>query len=568
MELEENIQKLIEKADLTRSEIMELINKKKKEFDGLMTDEGALQLIAEELDISLDKKLKPPRRPITLIQDITPQKTLVNLVGRVQKIYDVKTFTRKKTNTEGKVGSFIIEDKTGQIRVVLWDRQTEIIETHQIEEDMPIYIENGTVKSGQNGLEIHVGRRTKIDNPPQSLLENIPEKIEIYQIKNLQPGMKGINVHGTINWMGEIKEFKRSDGSIGQVIPVIIRDETGSIKCSAWDMKAEDIMKYKVGDSIRLDNVSVKKNNMGNLEINTNIDTIINKEIKLIISKNNMGTEFKIDQLNPKSKNVNIKFKVVQLNDSRQIISKNGNEFKIADFLIADETGCINLTAWNEDIEKIHVGKVYQIINGYINEFRGSISLNIGKFGEIKELDEEINDINLENNISNVIYNSLENRKFIKDVKDKEFVQIRGAIVKVFKKKPIYEACPNCMKKVVKIEDKWECPNCGIIDNIIFRMIWSFVLDDGTGNIRVTVGGKFAEDLLGFDAIAAQEIIEHEWYDEAPLKIKENELLGKEIIIIGTIRRSDFTGDLEIFASKVENADPLKEADIIFNQIQ
>ena len=567
MILEDIIDKLVKVAKLSRKEIMNKINEKKKDLAGLMTDKGAAYIIAKEYKIDLRKDLKPPRRPITAIKDLDLKMTLVNVIGRVGKIFEIKTFIRKKDKSQGRVGNFILEDKTGQIRIVLWDNQTEIIDTHQVQEGDPIYIENGNLRSGLNGLEVHIGRRGKIDNPPESLMEYVPEPIDIYHIEDLKDGLRGINVHGVINWKGEVKTFQRKDGSQGQVMSIFLRDETGSISCSIWNEKAEQFINFEKGDSIRMDDVSVKKNNLGDLQINVNINTIINREKKSIAVRSSKGVDFKISELTSDSKNVNLILKVIEKGSIRDVTSKSGKEFRIADILVADETGCINLTAWNDDIEQIKTEKVYELSNGYINEFRGSLSLNVGKYGELKPSDLKIDEINLKNNISLKVSYSSASRKYIENLKEGNNVQIRGAIVKVYEKNPLYESCPKCMKKVTQNEDEsWQCPKCGKIDKKVDRMIWSFVIDDGTDNIRITVGGDVAEKLLGFNADEARKIMERELYAEAPLKIKEPELLGREIILIGTPKINEFTEKLEIFASKIDDSNPIDEAKIILTE--
>ena len=41
-------------------------------------------------------------------------------------------------------------------------------------------------------------------------------------------------------------------------------------------------------------------------------------------------------------------------------------------FLIADETGCMVFTAWNDELDMIELDKVYKIWDGYIKRYKGS----------------------------------------------------------------------------------------------------------------------------------------------------------------------------------------------------
>ena len=51
--------------------------------------------------------------------------------------------------------------------------------------------------------------------------------------------------------------------------------------------------------------------------------------------------------------------------------------------MIADETGTIKLTLWNEQIDQVNVNNVVKIQNGYVTSFKGEIQLNAGKYGTL-----------------------------------------------------------------------------------------------------------------------------------------------------------------------------------------
>jgi replication factor A1 len=83
-------------------------------------------------------------------------------------------------------------------------------------------------------------------------------------------------------------------------------------------------------------------------------------------------------------KRVSIEAKVVEKSDTREVTSKFKNEtYKIADAQIADETGTIKLTLWNEQIDQVNVDNIVKVENGYVTSFRGEIQLNVGKYGKL-----------------------------------------------------------------------------------------------------------------------------------------------------------------------------------------
>lgn len=109
----------------------------------------------------------------------------------------------------------------------------------------------------------------------------------------------------------------------------------------------------------------------------------------------------KIGEVTPKVKHVNIMFKIVGMEQVRNVRSKKDRTpHAVTEVEIADETGSALLTLWDEFLEKIEVGKFYKIENGYVSLFRGTIRVNIGKYGVFEEMDPLEIEINTENNIS------------------------------------------------------------------------------------------------------------------------------------------------------------------------
>ena len=113
----------------------------------------------------------------------------------------------------------------------------------------------------------------------------------------------------------------------------------------------------------------------------------------------------KIEKLTPNSREVNTIVKVVSKGEVRNVTGRDYSVRRVADALVGDETGCVYLTLWDENIEKINEGATLSITNGYVNLFRGNMRLNIGKYGSFQLLEESpITEVNTENNLSNKRY--------------------------------------------------------------------------------------------------------------------------------------------------------------------
>jgi len=109
----------------------------------------------------------------------------------------------------------------------------------------------------------------------------------------------------------------------------------------------------------------------------------------------------KVEEVRPFAKKIELTVKVLEKRDEREVTSKLDNStHKVAEALVADETGSVLLTLWNEAIEKVEVGKTYKISNAYTSLFKNSLRLNLGRFGIIEESKESIENPNKGNNLS------------------------------------------------------------------------------------------------------------------------------------------------------------------------
>ena len=110
-------------------------------------------------------------------------------------------------------------------------------------------------------------------------------------------------------------------------------------------------------------------------------------------------TDFNVKDLNENSKNVNATLKVIEIGEVKDIQSKFGDK-RVCEVKVADSTGCILLSLWDDQIGKIAVGDTITIQNGYISVVRNSMRLNIGKYGKMLLSEEPLTEVNTELNVS------------------------------------------------------------------------------------------------------------------------------------------------------------------------
>jgi len=118
-----------------------------------------------------------------------------------------------------------------------------------------------------------------------------------------------------------------------------------------------------------------------------------------------IGSKEQVGNLNPGSRSLNLTVKVVSKNPIREVVSRrDGSTHRVTEALVGDETGSVLLTLWDDSIESVSEGDVVDINNGYIRLFRGSMRLNIGRFGSLEASEEDIENVNTENNLSDRQY--------------------------------------------------------------------------------------------------------------------------------------------------------------------
>ena len=83
-------------------------------------------------------------------------------------------------------------------------------------------------------------------------------------------------------------------------------------------------------------------------------------------------------------KRVTVEANVMEKGEPREVRSRYKDEtYQVADATVADETGSIKLTLWNEQIDQVNVDNKIKIENGYVTSFKGEVQLNVGKFGTL-----------------------------------------------------------------------------------------------------------------------------------------------------------------------------------------
>ncbi len=504
------------------------------------------------------------------IFDLKPGMRDIDVVGVVQTIYDLNVY-EKQDGTEGKVFSLFLKDKSGTCRTVFWDNQADEFFS-SIKPEIILKIEGGYTREGLRGeTEIHIGRRARVTINPEGKFD-LPEVEEkkLTKINELKPDIFEVDVIGRVIDLRETKEFTTEDGRKGKVASIFIKDETGEIRVSLWDEKTKIADQVKLEDIVLIHAGYTREGPYG-------LDLHVGRRGQIVINPSDIDTSnipslepifSKLEDLEPDQFDVNIEGRVTEIYEAREFSRENGSTGKVMNAVVVDETGAVRMVAWDERVEELKEaerGHILRILHGYTKTGREELELHLGRRSKIEIVitDESFPPIEeLPNDIEIPRISSLS------VISENQTIGVRGTILEIYERKPLYKACPNCYRKAIGEEDTWNCPIHGEITPIS-HMIFSVILDDGTKSIRANILGKAAEQLLGVSAEEAYALIEQNDVEEAPLRKKSSELVGKEIIAIGKVFRSNYTGDLELSITKIEEEiDPVKEAEMIIHELK
>jgi replication factor A1 len=540
-------------SGLNKGDVVEIKNAFSRKWNNRIELNGGSELTIEKLE-HYDESKFPLVKEYYNISELAPNMP-ATIKGEVVASYDKREFSRRD-GTVGRVKSFILKDDTGTIRGTLWDDLAEI------DINKGDYVEiKGYVKEGLRGLDINVNS-IKILNKGEEV--EVPD-VSISKLPNHKDEI--VNITGRITNISNPRTVKFQDREV-DVQEIYIIDNTGGVKISFWGNSINALKDLNEGDAVRITNCKVKSYNdfEGNeiISLSAQSDSKVIKDESIDVPKysenlikikdiyelddnsENLKKSETSDTINaitsPSRNDITTVGRVLTAYEVNEFERSDGTTGKVRNIMIEDETGKIRLVLWDKDAElDIKEGDIVKVIHGYVKEsgdYGEYLDLNVGRMGRIVVNPEGV-DIKT-------------NRKFIKELNEGESAEIRGTVVDYRKQDLILHLCPNCGKKVVLIEGKYECEECGEVEPREVAVA-TLTVDDGTGNIICRLYGKTVEKITekSMDELKRSNL---ELLDS---------LLGEEYIFNGLANRR--FEDLEFSVKGIMKPDLDQEIELLRN---
>jgi len=100
-----------------------------------------------------------------------------------------------------------------------------------------------------------------------------------------------------------------------------------------------------------------------------------------------VGYWLNVHDLKPGMSHVNIIVTVLEVSESKQMVTSAGVEHEILESNVGDKSGSIKLVLWDEKIiPELKTGDKVKIENGFVTSFKGAWRINVGRYGEAKKI--------------------------------------------------------------------------------------------------------------------------------------------------------------------------------------
>jgi len=348
---------------ISKEQIVARLESERRRTGGFISDEALLRMIAAEFGCAIPNIQE--FLPALVFGDLISGLNNVTVVGRVVAVFSPRAFSGVRS---GKFASLLIADKSGILRIVLWNDKADLIESGKLRVGQIVRFSHGYTREDCTGkIELHIGGRCEVEiNPHDVEAKDFPTiskfTTKIGELTHATRNKK-VNVTGTVKELFAVSDFERQDLSSGRVMRFVLADDPGEIAVVVWNEKVDELEKLlKVGVRLQIVNAKVKKAMGEGLEIHVDAMTYV-------------GTVppaerfMKIADLKQGGSDVDVEGEVATKPLIRDVRTSKQELLKLATFELKDETGRIWVSAWRnhaESAKNLKVGDKVIIEDAYV----------------------------------------------------------------------------------------------------------------------------------------------------------------------------------------------------------
>ncbi len=270
--MEQLVQKILETGKITKADLDEKVQGKLNSLGGLISEEGALHIIANELGVPLSST---PAAADVKVKDVTAGMRNVSVLVKVLKKYELRTFG---PDGSGKVASAYVGDETGALRLTFWNDKTSYFDTFN--EGDVVEVQQAYSRENNNRVELHMGNSSNcVINPEGKTVEvqnRAPTENPEKKLQDISEEDSFVQITATIVQVYDPRFFpvdpttnKRvaddqltGNESYNYVMNIFLDDSTSNMRATLWkeqiqqllDMSHEEIIAVK-DDSQKMEEI-------------------------------------------------------------------------------------------------------------------------------------------------------------------------------------------------------------------------------------------------------------------------------------------------------------------------
>jgi replication factor A1 len=351
--------------EVTRQQVLERLEGARKKTGGLISDDALLRMVAAELGCSISGN--EASTPSLLFVDLLPGLGSVTVVGRVVAVFPSKAFDGIR---KGKVASVLLADRSGLLRVVLWNEKADVADSGVVRIGQVVRFAHGYTREDMDGnVEVHAGENCKVEMDPQNVDENDYPAVSAFnaRVRELVGFGKRarVNIAGTVKNPSTVSTFERQDSSTGKVMRFVLADSTGEIQVVVWNEKVDELEgMLKDCAAVQVVGARLKEGLDKGLEVHVDAGTYLEP----LLSDETFS---EIASVKQGMNEVNVRGEVASEPVLRNVRTSAGETVELALFELKDSTGTVWVAAWRQHAataKALTVGKRIALKNAYVKQ--------------------------------------------------------------------------------------------------------------------------------------------------------------------------------------------------------
>ncbi len=356
---------LAQNPNIQPEELLTLVERKKEESHGLLSDEGAIRLLAQQLSTtSIPAQGVGDQRIASLQAGLMD----ASISGEVASIGELSEFTRQ----DGSVGRVLrvrLADGSGQVSCVMWDDVGLFFAQQGVSTGSRVRFEHGYTKYGRGGeTEFHLGSRSSIQvlsGPPAT--SGLTGQTRVASLPKTLGALPSIRLR--------LRKLQPSRTEKGPV-QAMCEDETGLVIVKFWDDTGEVASAIGEGGTALVEKAYTAERN-GLIYVNVGRTSSVSRG-------DQQGTgspgPVPIGSLNLDPVLRIISGKIVERSDVREIETREGRKARVSNIRLEDSSGRIRVSLWDkhaEFVDSVRLGDLVEmagvrIRRGFMDELEAS----------------------------------------------------------------------------------------------------------------------------------------------------------------------------------------------------